>query len=128
MMKIDLRRVVVKTTKNFGEYIRFSSNGQIAISSSAVKSMKIEEDDKAVFFQDNNNPKDWYFSLGKEGDYELKKNKSKPEDMTMSFNSTSLKDEILTSLDLSLKTHRLYIAKEPVVLEDKNLWKLNYRK
>ena len=118
--------MVVTTSNSKGEYIRFSANGQIAISAGTVKKLDITADDLAVFFQDENNPKDWYFSFGKGGDYKLNKS-VKPNDLTLSFSSSALRDEIIISLDLPKKTHRLWLAKEPGELEGKKLWKLNYR-
>ncbi len=126
MIKIDLRRVVATSSKSIGQYIRISANGQIAISGDTVRELGIKEDDKAVFFQDNNNPKHWYFAFGKEGDYLIKRTGKKNVD-TMAFSSSGLRDLFLQSLDLPKKTVRLWLAKEPVEVEGKKLWLLNYR-
>lgn len=125
MIKIDLRRVVATSSKSIGQYIRISANGQIAISGDAVRELGIKDDDKAVFFQDNNNPKHWYFAFGKEGDYKLKG--YKPKDDTRGFSSSGLRDLLLRSLELPKKTFRLWLAKEPVEIEGKKIWLLNYR-
>ena len=126
MMKLDIRRVVVASSRNVGRYIRFSSNGQIAVSAEAVRILEISEEDKAVFFQDNNNAKDWYFSFGKQGDYPLRKT-GKEHDDTLQFSSSGIRAEVANALELPKKTFRLWVSKEPVNLEDKKLWKLNLR-
>lgn len=129
MLKIDLRRVVVTSSKSQGEYIRISSNGQIAVSSGAVEKLDIQPDDLAVFLQDKNNKKDWYFSYGKQGDYAMKKFKPKDaKDKARGFSSSALRNEVLNSLQLPKSTIRLWLSKEPLELEGKKLWKLNYRK
>lgn len=125
MIKLDIRRVVVTNSRSSGKYVRLSSNGQIAVSADAVRDLEIDDTDKAVFFQDRNNRKDWYFSFGKEGDYVLKGYKK--SDDARGFSNAGLRDEILHSLNLPKKTYRLWLSKDPVELEGKKLWKLNLR-
>ena len=127
MKNIDLRRVALTTNKSYGEYIRLSVNGQIAVSKGAVEYTGMTEDDKAVFFQNNNDPKQWFFSYGKEGDYKVRFAKPDTDDKTLQFSCAALRDEIIKALGLSKKTTRLWLSKEPVVLEGRKLWILNYR-
>lgn len=126
MKNLEIKRVVVACSRKAGRYIRFSPNGQIAVSAEAVRTLKIGKDDKAVFFQDKNDPKDWYFSFGKQGDYELR-NKGKENDDTMQFSNSGLRTEIATAIEFPKKTVRLWLSKDPIVIEGKNIYKLNYR-
>lgn len=128
---LKIKRIIVSGRSSKGKYISFAaSNGTISVSNQAVEELKITENDKAVFFQDEDNPNVWYFSFGEKGDYPLRayKSKGKYPNKALAFSNLGLRDIVYESLNLPKKTIRLYIAEEPVELEGKKLYKLNYRK
>lgn len=128
---LKIKRIVLTGKQQKGRYISFAaSNGTISISHQTAEDLNITEKDKAVFFQAESDLGTWYFSFGKEGDYPLKayKNRGKNPNKSLAFSSVSLRDYVLDSLNLPKRTLRLWLSPEPVELEGKKLWKLNYRK
>ncbi len=128
---LKIKRIVLTGRQQKGRYISFAaSNGTVTVSHQTVEDLNITEDDKAVFFQDENDGGTWFFSFGKEGDYPLKsyKNKGKHPSKALGFFNSALRNFVYESLNLPKKTVRLWLSKDPVVLEGKKLWKLNYRK
>jgi len=128
---LKIKRIVLTGRQQKGRYISFSaSNGSTTISHQTVEDLGITEKDKVVFFQGEEEPGIWYFSFGKEGDYPLKgyKNRGKQPNKALVFFNGALRDFIYESLNLPKKTTRLWLSPEPVEVEGKKLWKLNYRK
>lgn len=52
--------------------ITFSKSGCIGLNNKTVESMGLKPGDKLVFFQDEDNPRDWYMGVGKEKGAELR--------------------------------------------------------
>jgi len=128
---LKIKRIIIAGRQQKGRYISFAaSNGTISISHQAVEDLNITDKDKAVFFQDEENPSKWYFSFGKEGDYPLKAYKSsgKYPSKVLGFSNTALRDVIYEAVNLPKKTVRLWLSSDPVELEGKKLWRLNLRK
>lgn len=131
VIMLKIKRIVIGGRQQKGRYISFSaSNGTISVSHQTVEDLNITEKDKAVFFQDIENPSKWYFSFGAGGDYTLKsyKNSGKYPSKVLGFSNTALRDMVYESINLPKKTARLWLSSEPVEVEGKKLWLLNYRK
>jgi len=128
---LKIKRIVVENRRQGDKYLSLTvASGRIEVSSQACKDFGITDAHKAVFFQNEENPSEWYFSFGEKGDYPLNnyKGKGKYKSEAHGFTNRSFQNMILESMGLPKKTVRLHLSTEPIVLEEKKLWRLNYRK
>lgn len=99
-----------------GATIRINRKSAIAISKDAVVMMELSAGDTVGFFQDDEEPYDWYIAKDPEG-FTLRDN---GKSSGLSFNSTALAKMLLDSAELEDRSYKFKIANEytPVDNED----------
>jgi hypothetical protein len=91
-------------------------NGLFSFSNNAREALKLKSGTRIEVHQDEESPKDWYFSITKDKDsgFELRDNsKSKPY---LTFNNSHLARLLLSSIELDCNATML-IGTEPVEIE-----------
>ena len=92
--------------------INFNKKGPISISKTAVQKLNVSPETPVAFLQDEENPKDWYITVG--GDKDGFKVRY-AENGACIFNSSYLSQTLLRSLGISTNSSFL-IATEPTEL------------
>jgi hypothetical protein len=94
-------------------------NGRLYINAPSVELLSLKEGDQLAFFQDTDNPQDWYFSKSDlNGSLTLKLVKS----ALVTFNAGVARG-LLKSLDIHDSTV-FFISSSPVTIGEQRYWKI----
>ncbi len=102
-------------------YISFSRNAANSLSKAAVDRTGFSPEDKIAIHQDEDNPEDWYLSLGEAG-FPLRDDKK--DGSSLYFNNTAMSNTILDALGIDEEEQRVsfLISGEPTVVDEVNYW------
>lgn len=98
--------------------ISISRQGFNSISKNAVERTGFAEGDKIALHQDQENPEDWYMSLGEDG-FSLKASK---DGGGLSFNSAAMSNAFLDALQIEENRVAFFIAGEPTTIDEVDFW------
>jgi hypothetical protein len=92
-------------------------NGVFRLNKAAIDLLKLDDGEKILFHQDDEEPEDWYISKDKDNGFTFNAEKSRPNRYSRITNLHRIFKECFET-----NVFKFYISKEPVKVEKNNLY------
>jgi hypothetical protein len=114
LKKFDASAAGQRTGKPF---VSFGNKGLIGFTKPAGELIKLKDGDCISFFQDEEDPADWYVAKDKEG-LKIRQNTSGG----YALNASVVCNNVMTSLGKEPGSYSFPLGAEPTILDKKELW------
>lgn len=127
MAKLKLNKIEVKASlrgRRSEPTVILSEKGRVTLNKSAAELLRCQGGGKLSFFQDGDEPKDWFIGVDHEGTLFTKPAKGD----SIKINSADLCDNILKSLGLDRDTYKFPISNDPQKFGEMTVYPIFTRK
>lgn len=108
---MKLKLIHVEKTRETGKYISINKAGVFSFSKDLSKAIELIEGKKIDFYQDEENPKDWYFSVVENGQNIIRTGAKSEKCQMMMLNCSDMAKKIKASLNFdNSKTLRVPVG------------------
>ncbi len=108
---MKLKLVNVEKSRETGKFISVNKSGVFSFSKDLTDTIGLEEGQKIDFYQDEEKPKDWYFTIVEEGQNIIRGNGKDAKYKMMMTNCSDMAKKIKTSLNFdNTKTLRVPVG------------------
>lgn len=108
---MKLKLIHVEKTRETGKYISINKAGVFSFSKDLSQAIELSEGQKIDFYQDEENLKDWYFSIVENGQNIVRTGTKSEKYQMMMLNCSDMAKKIKTSLNFDIsKTLRVPVG------------------